>query len=317
MARMPRMSKKEKLTLLADIEDGYRPFDKHALNLLRSLLEDSDAEVRAEAIACLWNDPDPKWIDLLMHKANEDVHSEVRAHAISALGRYVFEGEAATYEDWDGHETAISPEDYVRVSDFLFRIAQDPEEALEARRYAIEALAFRSDDPDVLDLIEWAYEHRDRRLKVSALFAMARNGDPKWTEYILAELHSHDSEIQYEAVRAAGELGLHEATDSLIEIARGKGIRKPLRLLAIYALGETGDERAYPVLDRFTRSRDRDVREVAREAIEEWFAVSAMEQMVDEQVDDYYDEDNPLSASIDVDSLPDIWADPIGTFSRN
>ena len=67
MARMPRMSKKEKLTLLADIEDGYRPFDKHALTLLRSLLDDADAQVRAEAIACLWNDPDPKWIDVLMH----------------------------------------------------------------------------------------------------------------------------------------------------------------------------------------------------------------------------------------------------------
>ncbi|MBI4786136.1 MAG: HEAT repeat domain-containing protein [Chloroflexi bacterium] len=315
MTRMPRMSKKEKLTLLADIEDGYRPFDKHALTLLRSLLDDTDAEVRAEAIACLWNDPDPKWIEVLMKKAAEDIHADVRAHAISALGRYVFEGEAATYEDWDGHDTIISPEDYVRVSDFLFRIAQDPEEALEARRYAIEALAFRADDPDVLDLIEWAYQHRDRRLKVSALFAMARNGDPKWTEYILAELRSPDPEIQYEAVRASGELGLHEATDALIEIARGKTVRKPLRLLAIYALGETGDESAYPVLDRFTHSRDRDIREVAREALEEWFTVSAMEQMVEDELDDY--DDDPMAPAAEIEGLPDIWADPIGTFSRN
>lgn len=316
MASVPRMSKKEKLTLLADIEDGYRPFDKHALTLLRSLLDDNDPEVRAEAIACLWNDPDPKWIDVLISKATEDVHADVRAHAISALGRYVFEGEAATYEDWDGHEAAISPTDYVRVSDFLFRIAQDPEEPLETRRYAIEALAFRSDDPDVLDLIEWAYDHRDRRLKVSAIFAMARNGDPKWTDFILAELHSEDPEIQYEAVRAAGELSLHEATETLIEIARAKGIRKPLRLLAIYALGETGDERAYAVLDRFTRSRDRDVREVAREAIEEWFAVSAMEQMAEESLDEY-DEENPFGPAVETAGLPDIWADTLQTFSRN
>ena len=240
----------------------------------------------------------------------------MRAHAISALGRYVFEGEAATYEDWDGHDAEISPEDYVRVSDFLFRIAQDPEEALEARRYAIEALAFRTDDPDVLDLIEWAFQHRDRRLKVSALFAMARNGDPKWTDYILTELRSPDPEIQYEAVRASGELGLHEATDALIEIARSKGIRKPLRLLAIYALGETGDERAYPVLDRFSHSRDRDVREVAREAMEEWFTISAMEQMVEDEVDDY-DDENPFAPTVEIEGLPDIWADSIGTFSRN
>ncbi len=316
MAALPRMSKKEKLTLLADIEDGYRPFDKHALTLLRSLLDDSDAEVRAEAIACLWNDPDPKWIDVLMTKATDDVHAEVRAHAISALGRYVFEGEAATFEDWDKHEITITPQDYVRVSDFLFRIAQDPEEPLEARRYAIEALAFRGEDPDVPDLIEWAYEHQDRRLKVSAIFAMARNGDPKWTDYILVELQSEDSEIQYEAVRAAGELGLQEATEALIEIAKGKNVRKPLRLLAIYALGETGDDRAYPVLDRFTHSRDRDIREVAREAMDEWFAISAMEDMAEETLDEY-DEENPLGDTVEMDNMPDIWNDPMETFSKN
>jgi HEAT repeat protein len=308
------MSKKEKLSLLADIEDGYHPFDKHALKLLRSLLDDNDAEVRAEAIACLWNDPDPQWIDLLMRKAMEDVHADVRAHAISALGRYVFEGEATALEEWDGEEMVITPEDYARVSDFLFRIAQDPDEALEARRYAIEALAFRTDDADVLDLIAWAYQHRDRRLKVSAIFAMARNGDPKWTNYILAELHSEDPEIRYEAVRAAGELSLHEATDTLIELARGKNVRKSLRLLAIYALGEAGDERAYPVLDRLTHSRDRDVREVAREAIEEWLAVTAMEQVAGESLD-ALEEDQ--SAAGQAGTLPDIWVDQAGTFSRN
>ncbi len=316
MARLPRMSKKEKLTLLADLEDGYRPFDKHALALLRSLLDDTDAQVRAEAIACLWNDPDPKWIEVLMRKATEDVHADVRAHAISALGRYVFEGEAAAYDDWDGHEILITAADYARVADFLFRIAQDPEEALEARRYAIEALAFRADDANVLDLIEWAYNHRDRRLKISAIFAMARNGDPRWTEYILRELESDDSELQYEAVRACGELGLQEATETLIEIARSKGGRKPLRLLAIYALGETGDERAYPILDRLTHSRDRDVREVAHEALDEWFAITTMEQMADDSLDDYDSDENPIVAAMQ-ENLPDIWADPISTFSKN
>ncbi|MDE3088248.1 MAG: HEAT repeat domain-containing protein [Chloroflexota bacterium] len=311
-SRLLKMSKKEKLTLLADIEDGYRPFDKHALVLLRSLLDDPDAQVRAEAVACLWNDPDPRWIDVLMGKANEDPHAEVRAHAISALGRYVFEGDAAAFEDWDGYEVSITPEDYARVTDFLFRIAQDPEEAVEARRYAIEALAFRSEDPDVLDLIEWAYHHDDRRLRVSALFSMARNGDPRWTECILKELLSRDTEIQYEAVHAAGELGLEEATETLIDMVRGKNVRKPLRLLAIYALGQIGNERAYPVLDRLTRSRDRDVREVAREAVDEWLAVNAAEDMVD---DAFQDEDS--MDRFPRDTAPEIWDDAMGSFSKN
>lgn len=310
--RLPKMSKKEKLNLLADLEDGYRLFDKHALTLLKTLLDDPDAQVRAEAIACLWNDPDSRWIDVLMHKSTDDPHSDVRTHAISALGRYVFEGDAAAFEDWDGFENNITADDYARVTDFLFRFAQDPEEVVEVRRYAIEALAFRSEDADVHDLIEWAYQHSDRRLRVSALFSMARNGDPRWTEYILAELHSRDTEIQYEAVHAAGELSLEEATDTLIDMVRGKNVRKPLRLLAIYALGQIGNERAYPVLDRLTRSRDRDVREVAREAVEEWLAVNAAEDMVDEALQD----ENPMAVAED-GSVPNIWEEGMGSFSKN
>jgi HEAT repeat protein len=311
----PKMTKREKLAWLADLEEGYRPFDKRALTLLRSLMDDSDAEVRAEAIACLWDDPDPRWIDVLMRKATEDAHADVRAHAISALGRYVFEGETAEFEGWDDPTFTISKHDYQRVVDFLFRIAQDPEETLSARRYAIEALAFRSSDPDVADLIDWAYQHRDRRMKISALFAMARHGDPRWTPYILAEMRSRDPQIQYEAVRAAGELGLHEAIDTLIEIVQAKNTRKPLRLLAIFALGETGDDKALPILEQLSHSRDRDVREVAREAIEEWHAFSEMEQMA-EDVMDAMDADD-TGEYIETQQLPDIWQSEAETFSKN
>jgi len=250
-----------------------------------------------------------------MRKATEDPHAEVRAHAISALGRYVFEGETAEFEGWDDPTFTLSQRDYQRVVDFLFRIAQDPEEALSARRYAIEALAFRSSDPDVADLIDWAYQHRDRRMKVSALFAMARHGDPRWTPYILAEMRSRDPQIQYEAVRAAGELGLHEAIDTLIEIVQAKHTRKPLRLLAIFALGETGDDKALPLLEQLSHSRDRDVREVAREAIEEWHAFSEMEQMA-EDVMDAMDADD-TGEYIETQQLPDIWQPEAETFSKN
>jgi HEAT repeat protein len=316
MARLSRMNKREKLSYLADLEDGYRPFDKHALTLLRSLLEDHDAEVRAEAIACLWYDPDARWIDLLMRKATEDPHADVRAHAISALGRYVFEGEEANLEGWDAPFLEILPEDYQRVTDFLFRIAQDPEESLSARRYALEALAFRSDDPDVSDLIEWAYQHRDRRLKISSIFAMARHGDLRWSEYILRELRSEDSQLQYEAVRAAGELGLVEATDTLIDLATNKTYRKPLRLLAVYALGETGDDRAYPVLEKLAHSRDRDVRDVARDAMEEWIMVTHMDDEEDDSTDDELDSDD-MAEQFATDSFPDVWDSDTGTFSKN
>ena len=308
MARSSRLSKKQKLTILADIEHGYRPFDKHALKLLQSLLDDSDAEVRAEAIACLWLDPDPHWIDVLIHKVNRDVHADVRAHAISALGRYVYEGEIAMDEGWGSPEVSIHADDYARVTDFLFGIAQDPEEALETRRAALEALAFRTGDDKVLDLIAWAYQHKDRRMKVSAIFAMARNGNARWTDIILRELRSTDPEIQHEAIHAVGELSLFEAAEPLMELIRDKSLPKSLRLLAIYSLGGTGAESAYAFLERLARSRDRDVRQVAQDAIEEWLLVT-QEQMVFE--------DEPFDDQVTMDTLPSIWNDQFGTFSRN
>ncbi|MCX7839833.1 MAG: HEAT repeat domain-containing protein [Anaerolineae bacterium] len=304
-----RMSKRAKLAYLADLEEGYRPFDKHALKLLQALLQDPDAEVRAEAIACLWNDPDTRWINVLMRLATDDPHVDVRAHAVSVLGRYVYEGEQARLDDWvDVWEDEITPEDYERVTEFLFRLAHDPDEPLTVRRYAIEALAFRSGDPAVEDLIEWAYHHPDRRMKVSALFAMARHGHQRWDKYILAELHSPDAQIQYEAVRAAGELGITEATETLIELATRKGVRKPLRLLAIYALGETGDPRALPVLEKLARARDRDVRDVARDALEEWLMFNQFEEMMEAE---------DLEESFVGSTFPDVWDADTGTFSKN
>jgi HEAT repeat protein len=315
MPGLTRMNKRAKLSYLADLEEGYRPFDNHALKLLRSLLDDPDPEVRSEAIACLWNDPDARWIDVLIHKATQDPHSDVRAHAISALGRYIYEGEEAEVEGWDAPFVEISPDDYQRVTNFLLRIAHDPDESLTARRYALEALAFRADDPTVVDLIEWAYHHRDRRMKISAIFAMARHGHPRWANYILTELRNPDPQIQYEAVRAAGELGLVAATETLIELATNKTLRKPLRLLAIYALGETGDERAYPILEKLARARDRDVRDVARDAIEEWIMVTQLEEMADEALDEM--QTAPVQNSFDIETFPDVWDADTGTFSKN
>ncbi len=308
MAVPSRMSKRAKLAYLADLEEGYRPFDQQAQRLLHTLLQDPDAQVRAEAIACLWNDPDLRWIKVLMRLATNDPYVNVRAQAIAALGRYVYEGEQARLDDWtDLWEEDITREDYERVIAFLFRVARDVTESLTVRRHAIEALAFRSDDPEVEELIEWAYHHPDRRMKASALLAMARHGHQRWDQYVLAELHSRDAQIQYEAVRAAGELGITAATDTLIEFATTKRIRKPLRLLAIYALGETGDPRAYAVLEKLARARDRDVRDVARNALEEWWMVTQVEEMMNAEE----------SESLEPSSFPNVWDEQAGTFSRN
>lgn len=317
MNRNIRMTKKEKLSWLADVAEGFRSLDARAVKFIRRLLDDPDPQVRAEAVACLWNSSDPSWIEVLIDKVKKDANLDVRTRAISALGHYIYEREmAGLEEDWDELEETVSEADVQRIVDFLFTISNDDEASVDERRYAIESLAFL-DDPEVVDLIEWAYGQTEPRFRISALFAMGRTGDLRWADHVLAELHSANREVQYEAVRAAGELGLHEATEDLIRLAHGRGVEKPLRLVAIYALGEAGDDRAYPILEELCHARDRDVRDAAREAAEEWLIASANDQFDTEDEDDGVWPDNADLKDYDEAFGKDIWDNVMGTFSLN
>lgn len=314
MNRNHRMSKKDKLNWLADIADGLRPLDARASKLVLRLLDDPDAQVRAEAVSCLWHTADPMWIEELLTKSQHDPDLDVRTRAISTLGHYIVDAEIELFSDLENDERALGEGDMQRVIDFLFDTAQNPVLAVDERRYSIEALAFL-DDPEVDELIDWAYGQNDPRYRASAIFAMGRSGNLRWTDQVLTEMHSANREVQYEAVRAAGELGLQEATEDLIRLVRGRGVEKALRLRAIMSLGEAGDDRAYPVLEELCHARDREVREAAREAAEEWL-MSSMAEHLDLEHDEEAIWMEPEQNAFD--SYPkNIWDNVMGTFSLN
>lgn len=314
MNRNHRMSKKDKLNWLADIADGLRPLDARASKIVLRLLDDPDAQVRAEAVSCLWHTADPMWIEELLTKSQRDPDLDVRTRAISTLGHYIVDAEIELFGDFENEERALSQRDIQRVVDFLFDTAQNAQLSVDERRYSIEALAFL-DDPEVDELIHWAYSQNDPRYRASAIFAMGRSGNLRWTDEVLMEMHSANREVQYEAVRAAGELGLQEATEDLIRLVRGRGVDKSLRLRAIYSLGEAGDDRAYPVLEELCHARDRDVREAAREAAEEWL----MSSMADHLELDENDEAIWMDAEGgEFAGYPrNMWDNVMGTFSLN
>lgn len=316
MNRNHRMSKKDKLNWLADIADGLRPLDSRASKLVLRLLDDPDAQVRAEAVSCLWHTADPMWIEELLTKSQRDPDLDVRTRAISTLGHYIVDAEIELFSDTDSDERALSESDVQRVVDFLFETAQNALLSVDERRYSIEALAFL-DDPEVDELIEWSYSQNDPRYRASALFAMGRGGNLRWTDHVLMEMHSANREVQYEAVRAAGELGLQEATEDLIRLVRGRGVEKALRLRAIYSLGEAGDDRAYPVLEELCHARDREVREAAREAAEEWLMSSMADRFEIDQEDEGLWLDTGGGNGL-TDGYPrNMWDNVMGTFSLN
>lgn len=271
--KVRQWSKEDKLRFLDRIVNGG-DYQDYYPQVLEELMSDEDPEVRAMAVRGLWDYPYPRYIDRLLHLSLNDPSQEVRSQAIITLGRYIYEGEMSDYEfQWEGPlaelmEPELPLEDFLRVKNFLLSLFKDESQPTESRRYAVEALGFLS-DPEVLEVIEAAYNHPDRRMKLSALFAMGRNGHRRWHSIILKELKSTDYEIRYEAVRAAGEAYIEGATPLLAEIARFED-NKDLRMEAIWALGKTGGQQAEEVLlEILSTDPDKDIREVAQAALEE------------------------------------------------
>lgn len=271
MKKDEQLTKKEKIRFLTHIVEGG-DYTTNYWPVLRDYLEDKDAEVRSLALDGLWDYPVPELIAPLFEIASNDPSQEVRSKAIVTLGRYIYEGSVAAYDfDWGAmeelmREDELPEEDFLRVKDFLLELVRDEGQPLDSRRFAIEALSFLN-EPEVQDLIEAAYAHPDVKMKVSAIFAMGRQGDQRWADTLLNELDSEVKELQYEAVRAAGEAYLDKAAPRLKDLALADD--KDLQLEAIWALGKIGGEDVSEFLYDLADDEDKEVREMAEAALEE------------------------------------------------
>jgi HEAT repeat protein len=271
MKKGEQLTKEEKIEFLTrvvevgDYSTDYWP-------VLRDYLEDKDAQVRSLALEGLWDYPMPELITPLFEIAMNDPSQEVRSKAIVTLGRYIYEGSMAIYDfDWGAmeelmREDELPEEDFLRVKDFLLQLVKDEGQPLDSRRFAIEALSFLN-ELEVQDLIEAAYAHPDVKMKLSAIFAMGRQGDQRWADALLKELDSEVEELQYEAVRAAGEACLDKAALRLEELALADD--KDLQLEAIWALGKIGGESVSAFLYDLADDEDKEIREMAEAALEE------------------------------------------------
>jgi HEAT repeat protein len=134
------------------------------------------------------------------------------------------------------------------------------------RRRAIEALGYLDGDGEVEALIAEAYERGGTQAE-SALFAMGRSMDPRWTQIVLDELQSDKPAMRYEAARAAGEMVLEEALPQLVRMVNDKD--PEVRLAAVWALGQIGGKPAAEALAPVLNSPEPAMREAAQEAMEE------------------------------------------------
>jgi HEAT repeat protein len=130
---------------------------------------------------------------------------------------------------------------YHQVEDALLAAANG-EDDVRVRRTALESLGYSS-RPEVMTLIESAFQREDPNWQASALHAMGRSADDRWTDDVLNSLVNDDDRIRRAAVQAAGELSIKSAGPLLLKILAEEE-EETVVSAAIWSLSQIGGEEA-------------------------------------------------------------------------
>lgn len=251
--KIPAARRQQAMGFLVEIAETN--FEVDIESVFRVCIQDPNPDVRARAVAGLWDSEHFDLVAPLLEMVQDDPAEQVRAAAAKVLGRFLLLGELDRFPARLQHA----------IEGVLLASIRSPKESLEVRRRAIESLAC-SGREEVPGIIENAYYHQDRRMRVAAIYAMGRTLDPQWEPLLLEELQSHDAEFRYEAARACGELGLTSAIPHLAELL-GDDDRE-IQETSIWALGQVGGEQARQILrDHYETLDPEDT--MLREAIED------------------------------------------------
>ena len=212
--------------------------DEHVELLFDSInrlgLDDPDPNIRKIAIGNLWESTDPSLLTAFLTTFNEDSSIEVRTAAANALGRFVL---LAEIED-------VSLEESNQIVDILLETIRAGASS-ELHCACVKSLGFSSRE-DVQAIISDAHHSGDEDLLQSSLLAMGRSANPVWRPEILQELDHQSPRIRAEAARAAGELELHDAAQSLVELL--EDVSDEVTHVAIWSLGQLGGDVARTAL---------------------------------------------------------------------
>jgi HEAT repeat protein len=217
-------------------------------------LDDAAPRVRAAAITYSADEEGLWLVGPLLRLAAADPDATVRAAAAEALGRFAYLAEVGDLPATVGRQ----------IEDALLAALSRADEPLAVRAGALASAGFFS-TPRVHDAI--LAGHADEHLHQSAVRAMGRNCDPRWTEILLADSASRSAAVREEAARAIGEIEDSRGVSRLLEMLEDPAIA--VRVAAIWALGQIGGEEAQDALIFCLEDRNEVVREAAEGALGE------------------------------------------------
>lgn len=226
----PQVGVNRKHTLLRDLNDVYREDNLVSFDdLARALLQDPDPLVRAQAVRLLQETSDVRLLPRLIELGANDPDLSVRTEIATVLGEFVHMGELEE----------IPANLKTQVEELLLKAARDDKDA-HLQRAALESLGYSS-RPEVVALIEEAFERPDPHWTASALLAMSRSADQRWQEQVLVGLTHEDSQVRLLAARAAGELELKAARQLLLSMLDEEEDDEVLEAI-IWSLSQIGGE---------------------------------------------------------------------------
>jgi HEAT repeat protein len=252
----PQIPEWRRQALLEDIEQLAD--DNNLLSfeqICRIAIDDDDPRVRFLAVRPMFIYEPVDLIAKILSMLEADPDENVRAVCASTLGRFVYLGEIEE----------IPPTTKDGVVECLLRVSQG-EDKREVRRRALEALGF-ANHMQVPELIDQAFASEHDDWLVSALFAMGRTYDTRWSPKVVQMLHHQSPAIRFEAARAAGELEIQDAVQNLLELLDDTD--EDVRLAATWSLSQVGGEGVMEALEnQLKAARSQEETRLAQEALD-------------------------------------------------
>jgi HEAT repeat protein len=253
-SRLPEPRRRQIIARLLEINEDDVTLDFE--EILYRLLDDSDAEVRRQAIGGLWESENTSLIRIFTRMLHNDTDVTVQAAAAQALGKY------SVWVETDRLRASYRE----KLAATLLAVFHDTSRAVVVRRRALESLA-PLNTPGVKEAIDEACRNPEKQLNIGALYAMGATCHADWQNILRRELNNADAEYRYEAAAALGQIGQPEDAPLLAKLTADPDLE--VSLAAIRSLGIIGGDAAKKSLRECLENPNETLRQAAVQAMAE------------------------------------------------
>ena len=294
----PRISPARRVALMEDLDELNQADDLLSFEDVCTLaLQDPLPDVRRSAVMILRNYEQVQFLSDFLRMAKQDVDSEVRAAATTALSAFIYMGEV----------DELQPSTLNRVEECLLSILNGQDETLTRRR-ALEAMGYSS-RPEVYPAIEKAYASNDPDWLSSALNAIGRSADKAWKSKVVAMFDHPHPIVRAEAASAAGELEIKSAVPALLRMLRDPDL--DVRMAAIWSLSQIGGKGVRPALEKQLKTTEDDAEaEQVENALENLDFTEDLLHISLLDITDVEDEEDEIFSDDELDDLEDEGDSP-------